>query len=298
MLPLLLNACGDLPQPFRNNPGANGARLAQPPQARLAVLAPTQALLSNTTAPDFATALADSLRDKDLPAVAGAARPGDWRLVTRAELKGGMVVPTYTTYDTQGKDQGHTVGVPVPAAQWSGGDAKTLATIAAADAPRIADLMDKIYAVRIESDPASLYNRPSKIYLPPVTGAPGDGNQSLTQQIRASLGRLNDVVQENQAGADFTVIGHVNAVPVAGGMVRVEITWKMTDAAGHDLGMVLQMNEVPPATISGYWGDVALAVAREAAGGIQKTVLRQSGHAPLPLRDPSAPPTVAPTAAK
>ena len=41
LLPLLLGACGDLPQPFFGRPGTTAAQLAhQPPPARLAVPAP------------------------------------------------------------------------------------------------------------------------------------------------------------------------------------------------------------------------------------------------------------------
>ena len=31
----------------------------------------------------------------------------------------------------------------------------------------------------------------------------------------------------------------------------------------------MQLNEVPPGTLDRYWGDVAVAVAAEAAGGVQ-----------------------------
>ncbi len=85
-------------------------------------------------------------------------------------------------------------------------------------------------------------------------------------------------------------------MPVAGGNLRVEIRWLMTDAAGHDLGMVLQLNEVSPDSVNGYWGDVAVAVATEAANGVRDTFARQSGRpgpqtaASIPGRTQAAPP--------
>jgi len=37
---------------------------------------------------------------------------------------------------------------------------------------------------------------------------------------------------------------------------------------------------VPASSLNGYWGEVATAVAQEAAGGVRDVILRQSGHAP------------------
>ena len=40
------------------------------------------------------------------------------------------------------------------------------------------------------------------------------------------------------------------------------------------------LNNVPAGTLNGYWGDIATAVAQEAAGGVRDVILRQSGRAP------------------
>jgi hypothetical protein len=42
----------------------------------------------------------------------------------------------------------------------------------------------------------------------------------------------------------------------------------------------VQLNDVPAGSLNGYWGDVATAVAHEAAGGVRDVILRQSGRAP------------------
>jgi len=277
----MLAGCGDLPQPFRGNPGGEAQRLAAPPPARLAVATPTDALLSDAAARDFAADLAADLQENEVPAEAKH-KPddGDWRLVTRAEDRGGRVVPIYAVLDPKGKDNGHTEGAPIPLADWAAGSAATLKAAAVDATPKITDLLRVIEAAAMRSDPNSLYNRPSKVFVPQVTGAPGDGDTSLTVQMRRQLATHGELVQETAAGADFTVAGHVNAVPIAGDMLRVEIQWRMNDAKGRDLGMVLQLNEVPPDTVRGYWGDVALAVAREAAGGVHETLLKNTGHTP------------------
>ncbi|WP_048862818.1 hypothetical protein, partial [Acidisphaera rubrifaciens] len=249
-----------------------------------AVETPAAALLGDQASRAYAADLAHSLQDRELPAVAVGphAAANEWRLVTSASEHGGQVVPSFAVYDPTGKAQGRTDGAPVPDGAWAGGDRKMLLASAAEAAPKISDLMDRINAARMQSDPHSLYNRPARVYVPQVTGAPGDGDMSLTNQMRRQLGKLGEVVQDTATGADFTVAGQVRAVPVAGGNLRVEIAWKMSDAAGHDLGMVLQLNEVPPETVTGFWGDVALAVAQEAAGGVRDTIAKQSGHGRQP----------------
>ena len=293
----LLAGCGDFPQPFRGDPGAEAQRLAAPPPARLAVTTPTDALLSDGAARDFASDLAANLQDNEIPAEAKHQPDrGDWRLVTRAEDRGERIVPIYAVFDPSGKDEGHIEGSPIPLADWADGSAAMLKAAAVDATPRITDLLRNIEAARMRSDPKSLYNRPAKVFVAPVSGAPGDGNTSLTVQMRRQLATHGELVQDNANGADFTVAGHVNAVPLAGGLLRVEIQWHMTDASGHDLGMVLQLNEVPPDTVRGYWGDVALAVAQEAAGGVHDTLVKDTGHTPSQAKGAPdvAPATTAP----
>jgi len=296
--PLLLAACGDLPQPFAGQPGLVAARLARPPPARLAVPPPTAALLSDSAGDTLSGAVADALVAQEVPAVAHEIRPGDWQLAITAELAGGAVIPTYTVKDERGRPQGSMTGVPVPAVSWANGDPDLMKQAAAAVAPKIADLLVSIDASRKRNDPQSVYNRPARVAVPDVTGAPGDGNQSLALQMRRHLPKLGDVVLETPFGADFTVAGHVRTAPGAGGTTRVEIQWLIEDAAGHDLGRVVQINEVPAGSLGSYWGDIAMVVAEQAAGGVQDVILRQSGKrppaasgaaAPLPEAGPNPP---------
>ncbi len=242
---LLLAACGDLPQPFRGNPGTAGRILAQPPTPRLAVPVPGQALLPDQAAGSFATALADALQNQEVPAVAGPAQQGDWRLAVDAGLHGATVVPVYTVLDPMGHDQGKAEGKPVASADWAAANPATLAQAATAAAPGIADLLSHIQAAAQKADPNSLYNRPARVQVLDVTGAPGDGNLALTRQMRTILARLGPVVQDTPTGADFIVHGAVKMVPIADGQQRVEIQWSVVNPKGDERGRVVQLNDVP-----------------------------------------------------
>jgi len=275
---MLLSACGDYPRPFQGNPGATALRLATPPPARLAIAPPPAALLPDADARKFAAALADALVGAEVPAVADAPDKGDWRLVVTAERRGSSVVPIYTIDDAAGVSQGVTEGGPIATADWANAKPATLKLAAADAAPKLASLLTSIEAARHESDPASLANRPVRVAFLGVTGAPGDGNSSLARQMRDQLGKLGEVVQDAETGADYVLACAVTVTPVAGKQERVEIQWTITNTKGEELGKVVQLNEIPAGTLAQYWGDVAVVVAQEAAGGVRDVILKQTAQ--------------------
>ena len=276
----LLASCGDLPEPFLGNPGQAGRRLAQPPTPRLAVPPPTEALLSDAAGRQLASALASGLQAEEVPAVADRARTNDWQLVATAEQRNAMVVPMFRVLNPAGEDKGHIDGRPVPTAAWAAATPDMLDQTARDVAPQISDLLTSIQRATLRADPNSLYNRVAKVRVANVTGAPGDGNVSLTKQMKTHLSALGPMVQDDAAGADFIVRGNVRMVPIPGGQQRVEIQWVITAASGDERGKVVQLNDVPTGSLDHYWADVAMVVATEAAGGVNDVILRQSGRDP------------------
>ena len=291
---LLLAGCGDLPQPFLGRPGATAMRLAHPPPSRLAIPLPSDSLLTDNAAQAWAKALADALQAQDLPAQAAPAAGGDWRLVLSAEMTNGQVVPTYTVANPQGVSQGASQGPPVSAEEWAAGQPATLQRAATVEAPKVIALLNGIEARRQMSDPHSLLNRPPVVYFKGVTGAPGDGNTALARLMAARLPNLGDVVQDTAKGADFTVVGQVKTAPGANKTERIELQWIVTDDQGRERGRVVQLNEVPPGSLDNYWGEVAIVVANEAAGGVHEVVVQASGRStnatPAPGSVPGAVP--------
>ena len=283
LLPLLaLAGCGDLPEPFLGNPGPVGRVLAQPPAPRLAVPPAGNALLSDAGSQALAGDLAHALQAQAVPAVAAEPGSSDWRLVATAALQGDAVVPTFTVVDPKGKSRGDAQGDSIPAAAWAAATPATLQQSAAAAAPKIASLLTDIQTTQEMADPNSLYHRRAKVMVADVTGAPGDGDDSLTKQMRLRLGLLGPEVQATPTDADFTVQGQVRAVPVPGNKQRIEIQWSIKNAKGQDLGRVIQLNEIPAGTLDHYWGDVAVVVATEASGGVNDVIKRQLPPPPGP----------------
>ena len=273
---LALVSCGNLPRPFEGYPGANATRLSQPPPVRLAVVTPAPAVLPAGAAAVLASALADALVTQDVPAVATRPADGDWRLVVTASPQGASVIPLYTVYDPIGRDAGSSQGEAVSADLWAGGSAAALRRVATAAAPNIAGLLTHIEAARRASDPNSLVNRQIRIGMSKVTGAPGDGNAQLLRNMRDHLAAQG--LQLRDDNADFTVSGQVVVVPISPKASRVEITWLVVDAQGNERGKLVQLNEIPAGSLDRHWGDVAYAVAQEAAGGVKDVVDEQTGR--------------------
>ncbi|MEA2744999.1 MAG: hypothetical protein QOG25_3370 [Acetobacteraceae bacterium] len=275
-----LSACGDLPEPFLGNPGATARRLAQPMTPLLAVPPGADTLLPDAANQELANQIATALQATEVPALVRAPEKTDWRLITHAEHSGDDVRPLFSIQDPQGKEQGVAEGEKVPLQLWANADPAMMKQLAAEAAPRIGAVLTSIQLARDKSDPGSLYNRPAKVMVADVTGAPGDGNISLTRQMRARLAVLGPVVLTTPAGADFIVQGEVKVVPLPKRQERVEIQWIVKAGSGDERGRVVQLNELPAGTLGHYWGDIAVVVATEASNGVNNVIKRQSGHDP------------------
>ncbi|WP_376095234.1 hypothetical protein ACE7GA_02685 [Roseomonas sp. CCTCC AB2023176] len=275
----LLAGCGDLPQPFRGNPGLQARRLAAPPAYRIAVPAPDAALLPDAASTDFAVALAEALDASDVPAVAGPPAPLDWRLTVTADREGASVVPSYVIRDAEDRPMGQARGRPVPLPAWAASAPATLREVAARDAPAVVALLGRGEAARAASVtvPFNGSGGPPRVRFAGVRGAPGDGNTSLAARMREMLPGRGLVVQDGAEGAAFGLSGEVTMAPAPNGQQRVEIVWTVTRRDGADLGRAVQLNEVPPGTLRGLWGDVAYVVAQEASAAVRDIIANAGG---------------------
>jgi hypothetical protein len=270
----LVAGCGDLPRPFQGAPGQEGARLALPPAPRLALPAPDTAMLSQASAEELMSLLAEALQGREVPAVAGPARRGDWRLAVSAELEGGQVVPSFEVRNPQGISQGSVRGAPVPAPAWSEARPETLRATAEQIVPDLANLLDGIEGARRDADPNSVRNRPPRVVFAGVNGAPGDGNEALERQMRNLLPQRGLVIQNAPQGSDFSLAGRVFLTQGAPGLQRVEIQWIVNDAQAREVGRAVQVNEIPRGSLDRLWGDVAIVVAEEASTAVRDIIQR------------------------
>ncbi|MDN7354492.1 hypothetical protein [Acetobacter senegalensis] len=292
---LLLAGCLDVPHPF-SNPGKEAKQLAaNAPPSRLDIPTPADSLLPNDGAQVWAKDLATELLQQTIPAMAQPVRKGDWWLKVRAEMRGDQVVPIYMVMTPKNEIRATQEGAPVPAQQWSTADAQMLNLVAADAAPRIASVLTGIQADDMEKDPHSLKHRAARVYFTGVTGAPGDGDISLSRAFAASFRNTPDTLQNSPENADFTVKGHVKLTPGPTGTTghpqdHIEIVWQVLDKAGKEAGAATQLHDIDAHSLDQYWGDVAVVAAQEAAAAVDQIIDRYSGreNAPLPAGTPKS----------
>jgi hypothetical protein len=114
-------------------------------------------------------------------------------------------------------------------------------------------------------------NAGSKIVVvPPVEGAPGDGEVSLTKAMRKQLaGQGYQVVEAPVPGA-YLVKGKIVMDPPEGGKQKIKITWAVHDPTGQYLNTAKQDPVIPQGSLDGAWGRTADAAAAGAAPKIIK----------------------------
>jgi hypothetical protein len=149
-----------------------------------------------------------------------------------------------------------------------------------------------------QSDPNSLDNRPPRVDFTGITGAPGDGNQSLAREIDRDLPGLGVILVQRKRQADYLLRGVVKKTTVDAKTQRVELTWIINTTDGKETGRVSQVHDIPTGSLDSFWGDVAVAAASQAALGIKEVIDNAIGKKkPQPVagaEGPDAGPPVAP----
>ncbi|TCH99887.1 hypothetical protein EJV46_04270 [Roseococcus sp. SYP-B2431] len=273
---LALGACSNSITPHWGNPGAASRQLAIPLAVRLAIRPPPEALLDDTAARRLAEAVADGLQAADVPAISTVTPlPLDWKLDITAAVSGAQVQPRFAIRNADGREQGVVETTPVAARNWAEATPELIGAVAAQAVPRVTQMLLSVQAARAAASPSAISAGPPRVRFIPITGAPGDGNTALTSRMRGFLGNLGYVMQDTAEGAAFAVTAEVAVLPVNPATQRVEIQWIVSRRDGHELGRVVQLNEVPAGSLSRFWGDVAYVAAEQAAGGVQ-TIIRNA----------------------
>jgi hypothetical protein len=260
---LVLAACQPLPQPFAED--------APPPDAPIMTLKDSAGIIVQPidgAPPPLAEAMADALRNSDVPASTQNSNRGSYILGGTAEerpLAGERTRITlhWTLRGPDGSDAGtYDQTTESSAARWRSGDATLLKELVGAAAPAIAEMLQEEGAVGVDGE--------QRVAVPPVAGAPGDGSRSLARAMELALRQASIAVAEGAApaGKHFIVAGKVTMAPAAEGKQKVTVSWTLLGPDGSQVGQVNQENAIAAGSLDGRWGDVAYAVAKSAAGGI------------------------------
>jgi hypothetical protein len=114
------------------------------------------------------------------------------------------------------------------------------------------------------------------VMVQPVTGAPGDGQRSLTIALKKRLYAGGVKLANGTAVNVYMVKGIVKLSDASGGKQSIRIDWQVLDPSGKKLGTVSQQNTIPRGSLNGPWGAIADAAAGAAADGIIKLLPKTS----------------------
>jgi hypothetical protein len=281
-LTLLVSACQPLPHPFADD-RPSAALIAVPDNFDIAVGRVDGD--PPATAEKLPRAVAQELVKHSIAASDETASKASYQLAGRIDERPDKLGQSVVTVHWQLRDpRGNVVNersdrLVAPTGDWNAGNDAQITQLASASAAGFAALMTGP-APKEAPDSGRI-----RVAVRKITGAPGDGDNSLATSITAVLKHADmDLVDADKGKPDLDVDCDVKLDPVQGNKQHVKIVWHVARAAGGEIGQVAQENDIPSGRLDGAWGDIAYNVAMAAADGIMQLVDR---GAP-PQRHPAA----------
>lgn len=226
------------------------------------------------TAEKLGPAMASALQQREIAASDKTASIGSYELVGRIQemapaKEGAALVALWELRDPSGERLGERVErLEAPAAAWEEGNDEAVARLAAASAAQLAALLQDDAPTEAE------IGGRTRLLIGAVTGAPGDGGESLASSIKQILQKQDLAIITDPQKADLVLNADVAVAQPKAGKQNVKILWHLRRKDNVEIGTVGQENDVPAGLLDGAWGDVAYMVAVSAQDGIMQLVAR------------------------
>lgn len=268
------------------------------------------------TTPEVAEQLTEALvvagKDRKLTLLPGESKANytlRGYLVASSEKQGAKISYIWDVTDTQGSRVARVSGDEIVAARagsdpWTAVDAAAIRSIAGKTTSQLAASLPRgggsppavagaspsgsSSGTSVSSTPATTASAPAAsaartpspksagVLVQPVSGAPGDGQRSLTVALKKRLYAGGVKLANGTAVNVYMVKGSVKLTDASGGKQSIRIDWQVLDPNGKKLGTVSQQNTIPRGSLNGPWGAIADAAAGAAADGIIKLLPRTS----------------------
>jgi len=260
ILGLTLQACGPLPRPFKDKTSND---LAHPRDGVGVVVAP----IAGGT-PEFRNDLPDAvvkaLHSINVPASVNGDLDNAYLLEGRAFLHQGRVKVFWLLTNEEGVLVARRmVESDADRRAWEDARPKLLREIAGKTAFEIASRLKPMDAVAVQPE------RPLRIGLRDVAGAPGDGNVSLARAYREVFRQVQVPMVDDPAYADVLLTVTVKVEALTDRVDSVELLWELSAPDGEVYGTIRQQNNVPRGFLRSKWGraayDVVWSVVEEIA---------------------------------
>ncbi|MCZ6862203.1 MAG: hypothetical protein O7I42_18345 [Alphaproteobacteria bacterium] len=269
-LTALTAACGPLPRPFKPPPDSSSNPLVKE-VATSGIWIQTIDGISLPMLKLLAEAMAEGFEKYGIRTTTQRRGNSRYRLKGLARINDDdpplpyVVLIHWTLFDYDGKVIGtETQGVAATRRDWDYGSPKVIKEIGDNGSEIIAAMIDKK-----KQDLKPVGPKVAGLWVNAVTNAPGDGNHSLTQAIKAAIKGAGIAVAGEKRYAEYLLDGRVRVDPPKDNLQRVEIVWVVRTSDGLEIGRATQKNLVETGTFAGPWGEVAQHVADAAMEGIQ-----------------------------
>ena len=273
---LLLTACERNPFWINQPEPEKDARMLDLPDRAGIVVRPVEGV-DEARSTALAAALVDALQGANVPAGSGDGAGNRGSQVLTATVAAAMAAAeddvridlAWNLADNAGVQVGAgKVSSVVPEPAWREAAPTVMAGLADAVAPGVAELVQE------DLDGGDPTGARPRVHFAGLAGAPGDGAAVLPRLVAYLLDQ-NGYRPVDIAGDAISVAGRYRAEPAAEGMETVAIQWRVTDAAGREIGVVTQENIVPRGSLDGPWGDAALYIAEGAVQGVHSLLSAQ-----------------------
>jgi hypothetical protein len=287
---LLLGACGEVPQPFRDTPKVttDNPLLDMPTAVGIAVLPVHGAPQPLDT--QISTALANRLQSFEIPAEAVPSNPGlgftleGEARASDASAQNISVVVTWSLHSRRGGTvRTYRQVVTVPANSWRDGDMVTATNLGNEAAFAIGDMIGGI-AIPAQGPTETKPTAPAfpTVSVKPVDNAPGDGREALRLAVLQAL--TFNGIKRDDVNPDVTLTCEMIITPADANQENVGIVWHATDRSGKELGTVRLDNTIPVGTLDGPWGPTAFSIADAALNDLLRLLSTRKAALPEPQK--------------
>ena len=276
LLAALLAACQPLPRPFQGDVNvATADRLLDPgPQSGVLVQLATGTVVPVAVA--LRGAVAEALQARGVPAGTTSANAASFVLICHASplksLAGEHAEMTlhWTLKNAAGRLMDSFVQThELPLAEWLDPAPDTVAFFAGLVADRVAVKLGAIAGPEPAFSASAAAGAPwPAVDLRSVTGAPGDGNETLAAAVASRLSAAGVAFATTGAGAAYAIEGEVATHDVSAELQQLDVVWHLLDPAGAEIGTVSQSGDVARTMLDGRWGPLATTIADYGASGL------------------------------
>ena len=256
----LLAGCGQLPKPFKAEPGGGAESPLVALQDSVGVIVlPIEGAPPGVAGP-LADIMAAELRRANVPATTNAIvesaylLEGNARFVPAAGGRGTVLIDWRVTGRDGSVIEQLATRNRVAVADWQAAKRISMNAVSEAAVPRIADAMQTKFPTAVQT------KRPT-IAVVAVEGAPGDGNEALQKAFTAVLKNAGLPVASEPGNAVIQIFGKVDVSTQSAEHEKLDIEWILRESDGSEIGRMTQSNSVEKGRATARWGPLAYDVA-------------------------------------